>query len=52
MAGLFNNTPGNEFFLYVDNKGLKVETNILLIIKAYTVGVNFMKILILRGCRF
>ena len=24
MAGLFNNAPGNEFFLYVDNKGLKV----------------------------
>jgi len=24
MAGLFNNSPGNEFFLYVDNKGLKV----------------------------
>lgn len=24
MAGLFNNAPGNEFFLYVENKGVKV----------------------------
>ncbi|MDA8894946.1 hypothetical protein N9I98_01115 [Flavobacteriales bacterium] len=24
MAGLFNNSPGSEFFLYVENKGVKV----------------------------
>jgi len=24
MAGLFNNAPGNEFFLYVENKGVKI----------------------------
>ena len=24
IAGLFNNAPGNEFFLYADNKGVKV----------------------------
>ena len=24
MAGLFNNAPGNELFLYIENKGVKI----------------------------